>query len=356
KIDWDKSKEYSTEDDNLNIDVAIANSNIEAMSAFVASGSSTSNSPGREQLEYILNAVQAADINKIKDGTGYEIDQLIHQNRFEALPGGFIWEIKPKNEKIKDSISKELRIKLDELNNLKQEYDSKVREIETIRMQIFLDWHKYLIRLRGDEIIDNLTVYEIKKLISDKIKILDSIDLKSLETGIVNKHSEIDHELESDEKFILEKVSGARYFVPKNPVLLISSRDHWDYAGNRNKPDKESEVLQVRFSNEILKETGEGIIIKNDNIPFLEDVNKLISEQILYYKYTTENIISKIGKNEITGLPPEKLSVTVWKKNPWLPLMLQWDVSYRPIDKNIKQITKEALEEIVEKKEIDELW
>ncbi|MBE5320795.1 hypothetical protein IM793_16620 [Pedobacter sp. MR2016-19] len=210
-----------------NMRVAVGNTATEALAALMGK---VSNMPNPKDVEWLLNALQ---LGKLKDLLLLkEVDRTeqlnieLHTNGFNASGGGEFWEIsKIDSDKDKTglkSLNKSLGTLLNELNKIQFDYDRNLNEIESARIQIFMDWYRFIQLVRKDEDNhdhDNLEIGNVQGFIAKQIEELNA-------KADANDKELIKEKIEAIKKLIpkeyeLIRNSALRYWQPAEPVVLF---------------------------------------------------------------------------------------------------------------------------------------
>lgn len=107
----------------------------------------------KKDLEFLLNAFQQDILRRLNSGNVAhrieKVETLLHNSRFGTYPGGTTWLVRAKsavNNQQPSAQANEIELPfiaaktLSHLNALQANYDDNIRQIETSRQQLFLDW------------------------------------------------------------------------------------------------------------------------------------------------------------------------------------------------------------------------
>ncbi|MBW2569004.1 MAG: hypothetical protein JRE47_06450 [Deltaproteobacteria bacterium] len=388
-IHWDPGTKFLNRDNNSNLDIAVGNNSIEALSALLASQAGPD--MDKKSVEYILNALQLGALEKLDtpDGSAH-VEQALHQSEFKALSGGIIWRVTeqekegnvdPKESEDKDftlpdSLSKDLH----DLNVIQQNFNRTQDEIACLRWQIYSNWYKWMMLEYPDPSNEiSCDINDASGLINDQLSDLDikKSDLDQLSQDLQDKKTSIENQL--DDEYILKSLPAPRYWQPQEPVMLFSGESvkSVDRRGKRDSLDPKG-YLKCRISSEIINAvkfsidqssidvTGEDLcdISINSSGPYSQEIinilyetlfldsnnaifiaKKIISLQqysgagdVLSIKdqvvTTQEEIISQDNSALVdTQIPPAPVAISQWNKEAaWLPIFMQWNSNYYPIE------------------------
>ncbi|MDF5736621.1 MULTISPECIES: hypothetical protein [unclassified Nostoc] len=249
-----------------------------------------------------------------------------------------------------------IAFELNELNILQQQYDRQWDEIQDSRWQIFADWYKYMVAEYAPESnhLENVTIDDITSFIRREIDLLNkkvaetgeltflnnpqtNSDSRSATVNQENQQVLVDAQIDLSQlpqentlagqvveklldlhkrllklpiveksdsnstSFVLRVGLASRYWLPNEPVILLSGDQSFLNSSNRygQKDSLECQLTSTSYFN------ASGVIDK-------EGIN---GDSNLFAN------LPDFGKNQGQG------------KNPWIPLLLQWEVEYRPVRK-----------------------
>lgn len=330
-----------TANNKKEVDIAVGNTTAEAMSAYVAykytkeykAGISVDSKEFKtycSKLQDQLEALYLADVFQGRNlDIGFKFKEARHEKEFTAVSGGKFWTIRPisaqsnpttedNNSQIQLELPEEFAHLLNELNIRQQDCDRDDDEIESMRKQLVADWYKYMLCAyppSGDR-NDYPDVDEVKYFIR-------KYDLSPLQARIERNENlkqeckqvwqELKNELDKENaklrdpqnkntqkntEYSLESIPAPRYWLPREPVLLIADSP-------------------------IVKQTPrhgqDGRLYEDD----------LLRCQIVQLDQTN-NLKEKIDKLN-SGINEEKIGFTFWKEQPWHPFLLEWEVEVSSI-------------------------
>ena len=333
-LEWSSNKTYISTEQLKKVDIAFAPNEKEALSAL------TSN----DNRQRLFNAFQMGIEAKLDNPEGlFEIEKAIHDNRFTKYEGGYLWNIRNREE---DTISpptdqKELPVNasknLTSVNKCQELYNDACANIISIRQRLFADWCKYMTKKYDQVFIkemqeDTVTFSEIRQFIENtELKKLTNAlkSLKDTTSKLTTKLKTLENILKGS-KYIINRTTSPVYYQGNDPVILFKPDDsdtQWQYAGNRN--EVSTELLTCRLSTDILnKNSVPSILPDNVNVTFYKVMNALVNETQLFDSIPYSDMEHKVQVKEIHGKIPEKIAVTEWKEDSRLVMQLHWKVDY----------------------------
>ena len=384
-IQWkDKNATYEPQApflDDKNCRIAIGNTSAEALAALLAQ---ELDKPGVEEL---LAAFQSEMLSKNEDPQ--ELNSLLHQHRFGSFAGGRLFAIQQEtaaddqSHEVTDiTLPEGLQNLLLELNDLEGRCANQKRELDGYRWELYATWYKQARAFLPER------KSELRNQFEDQIDALISLIAakeKALETVVKQRDGQRQAiELSVQQQFSkLEFVTSPAppYWQANDPVLLVSaagiapSRRH-GHDGRYSEKD----VLHCRITGQEISPVivdipngPTGIRVRAPDlfmfphVPFegggtvprgikdallqecilLDSANAdLIAEQA----YIKADLESRPGKADLIknikalqrpdpsvqevrfvrfdGILPSPITLCDWEKNPWLPLFLEWRLSW----------------------------
>lgn len=362
------SKEYTGQSllETANVKLAVANTGTEALSAYLAE---TINPSCKAIVEEQLEALQLTEtLEQQQLDTGFKFEELRHEAGFNAVPGGSLWRIQldtANNQSNSETTSAqttlnlpdELSTLLNDLNQAQQTYDSVWAEIISRRRQLFCDWYKYMVSTYPPENswdiypnIDEVKAYIQEQGITPLMSQLaqvgtlnliqdDSGKLSSASGSVqsqaaaiavqinnlikeINTHNEAVRQEYSRRQeegeslppppvYSLERTSSARYWEPKEPVVLIVGDDA---------------ISSTQRHGEDGRLDPDGLL--NCHLLTLpEQIGKISEKQSFQEIYG--QILAKL--DELQQADPKQIGFATWEKQPWNPILLEWLVELFPV-------------------------
>lgn len=224
---WNHLADYSlpTELQDGDLNIAIGNTATEALAALIAT---LSGNEGLPNVELLLNALQLGQLQGVTNAD--QLDRLeklklaLHASTYNALDGGNIWQVGlvPSEDGNQGSgevtLDTALADKINDLNLLQTEYEKANEEINSMRSQVFMDWYKFMLVLRGAQ-KHNVTAAAIMNYILDNIELLN----EKIDTNKPDQINALTAEIKAalPAEYQLELVQGPRYYQPQEPVVLF---------------------------------------------------------------------------------------------------------------------------------------
>jgi hypothetical protein len=341
-IKWNSKQDYIKKPDFItqkDISIAFAPTNIEAFSALLVKNL------GNTNLTDILNTLQLGMLKFLDEkNANYIISQALNAKSFQHTNGGTVYSIekKLKSETDKDNqplLPNQITDQLNTLNLYQNKVDKQSDLIHSMKWRVFVDWYKYMRITHYD---DDESIKKFRETMDEAggdydhdtaaFIFAEISKIKDLQGELVNyqiKVTAIKQALQAGldnikkDYYQIKQNPGPRYYSPADPVLLLASKDvNWDYAGERNKPAQGGKIL-CRASSQLLPNTG--TVFNVPDVNFKADLIKILQESLLLIKDQQVNI----------GVSPENFAVQDWgNNNPWLPLTLQYQISYQDLAKN----------------------
>jgi hypothetical protein len=333
----------------------------------------------RSLLEDLVTGFQTG---LLAQGTGFaSMDSDLHQQGFTPVAGGQVWRITaekvtPGAEGVASaSLSKGLQEKLDDLNRLEAEYDRRARRLRDYQWELYAVWHRltHAKKHRKPKEVKELLnrnlealqkfVREYSRQVSEAKNLRDKkIDgeegvLKALERDYEDRVSKARDERPGvgekalpvrEPKYVLESEPCAPFYVPKDPVLLLSG-PAMEALGTELRPDG---ALPCRVTGEELQvvtygeergndynECRAADLMKNVSGSYLKAIppwaERLLGEALLLDKSSEmksapgPNGAYKDVKPKEPGVLPNDYGVFLWKHNPWIPIYGYWEVAWQ---------------------------
>jgi hypothetical protein len=396
-ITWDPTQSYNNLDVNISSSttVVVANSSIEAISAYIAQNYTEAGYPA-EKVEQLLNALQIGALEKINQpGGAAEAEERIHAKQFSTLSAGSLWELKPvsgSDDKVSnESYTPGIATALNRLNISEQAKQEAEEQLISLKKQLFFDWNKYMnikYENSGTNQGQGYSIWASNEIKSYLMAQIDAITTASTNgdtcTATVTKNLTLLKGLIPKELMAVP-VAAPRYYQPNDPAVLMFS-DHMSLSDRYGGDGKHNEdgTLQCRLNTNLTTELNFNagiasaspvgkltvaemallIPINFSNVTqapeilqaalelyFLDPAKSNLLASIICEQagQTTGNLAAfeksihsamtnfvagkSMTSSSITfdGTLPSPISLNSWTgKNPWIPIAMDWDVSFTP--------------------------
>lgn len=224
--------------------IAVANSGVEGLSAYLADELAPGDDPNKATIE---DQLEFLSIQPKLENNRLDLDAKFAENRhereFNVVHGGAHWIVrlklpsdaasKPDGQQPKVELSPEIAQGLNELNRQQRAYDRAMQVITDIRRLLFSDWYKYMLCAYPpegapedypdiDEVRYFIETHDLN-ILNEKVRPVDQQlrDLEATRTALdqlITQHNQ----KEGADQYILQSISAARYWQPKEPVVLIA--------------------------------------------------------------------------------------------------------------------------------------
>lgn len=318
--------------------VAIGNTGTEALSACLAP-TLRSNAP-KEIVEDQLEALHLApSLEHRQLDVAAKFVEGRHEKGFAAVPGGTLWTVQIESAVDKPAkadgaatvtLPPELGRLLNTVNKYQADYDRAWQKIESLRIQLFSDWYKYMLCAYPPEDtrdaypdIDQVASYVDyrRALLDEEITNAGEVALDETAEGVVAQVksgtassragalagaiNKLQTSLpRTGPAYKLKQTSGPRYWRPTEPSVLID--------GSIAEPSK-------RHGQDGLTTGG---LVPTD---FLSGVdNTDLAETRLRERFRQR--IDGIGASA------KNFAFTTWEAQPWNPFLLEWEIEVFPVE------------------------
>ena len=327
------------------VTVAIGNTGTEALSACLAKKLRGEKAIVEDHLEAMH---LSATLEHRQLDVGAKFSEARHEKGFTAVPGGTLWTIgvastadsaaDATDTPAEITLPHELGSLLNVLNQRQAEYDRAWQEIESLRVQLFSDWYKYMLCVYPPEDtrdaypdVDEVASYVANRVTSLNKKIartgkivLDEAGGRVVvfvdrgETGgslstvaarlatTINNLQAFIEEHPDRSAYRLKQTSGPRYWRPTEPSILLdgslakpSARHGQDAPGKK--------LLETQ------------LLIGADRATDLSDQN---------WRRKIREKIAEIGSSAGAD---KNFAFTTWDGQPWNPFLLEWEVEVFPV-------------------------
>ena len=323
--------------------VAIGNTGTEALSACMAQ-SFHGNAPKRIVEDHLEALHLAPTLEHRQLDVAAKFDEGRHEKGFAAVSGGILWTVQA--ETTSDSpaeargaskgmaLPEKLGRLLNTLNERQSKYDREWQAIESLRIQLFSDWYKYMLCAYPPEgtrdaypDIDKVAGYVERRVeeLNDRIAKAGTLALNetggrvvaqassaggdsTLASSLAKAINELQTLLDSQNRippFRLKQTSGPRYWRPTEPSVLIEGT----IADPSNRHGQDGRPTDGLLETQILSSTIWPTELTETSL-------RLIREGI-----------ARIG-----GRPGKNFAFTTWDGQPWNPFLLEWEVEVFPVE------------------------
>ena len=385
-VEWNpKRRQYVQARQPQPATLALGNTTVEAASALLASQPSLAD---LEDAEPVLNALQLGLLPSLAEPGGLaRVDDRLHEEGFTGSTGGTIWAVTPKPSDLRDAprnqpelLPAHLATLVNVLNVRQDRRDRLAAAIDSQRSQLFADWHKYSV-LRHDEeedpdagveLVEGITVEAAYGHLEAMVASLDARlrALDALDQDIVAAKRDVELAIRAPGagKFELKAVPSPRFWQPREPVIMLAG-EHLAASDRHggDGDDRPDGLLQCRLGALIVSDIRTpGPRLKANDLPRLkgpssgapaDTLNALVTEAFLLDSNRAELLALLLvlkgarvlttevaeaqralwagtpppssSKISFTGTPPAGRGLRRWSP-PWIPMFLQWEVSFYP--------------------------
>lgn len=366
-IEWDPARRYLQQADQP-LDMALANTTREALSALLAGGDDTTQL-SLNSLQFGLLAAAEKHDTSIRD-----FEQDVHEAGFVSLPGGATWSIGKADQKDHEgdppSVTAAQAQALASLNQRQARHDERLRGCLARQAQLFQDWHQFQQRVHsGPAQADPLFAW-LKR---------ESNDILKLRTRLASQQVRLRRQAHALQASLpvtlqLQNTAAPRFYQPAEPVLMLAGEDVRPPA--RHAPDTlEHDPGHYRLSSQRVKSVtldglganGTALTLDASELPqpglhpSLRKVSvlpDLISEALFICK-GSQQLLARLlarkhgdpqaildhllqGQSLLTedpaapvhyvGQAPAAALRRSWRRTPWLPLLVQYEISLATVE------------------------
>jgi hypothetical protein len=350
-IPWDRASAYLS-DPAKPLSVAIGGSGQEAISALLAAALDPHAYP---HVEWLLNALQ---FGVLAQGGGVaEVAEAVHAAGFARLPGGTRWT--PREQAPADD--------LDRLNSAQRGLDASERDRHARRERLFADWHKYLlVAYDSDDAPVELQgrAADVQARLEAEIAQITVMGARSEQ--LARERDELRGRLGDG----LTEATTARFYQPAEPVLVLSGHDAAAparYGGDGYLSCRlDTEVLEAVTLAAGLVAGSEPVVLPASELPGPRGaLGALVREALLLAAQpvvaaavaarggpgnpavldlaATTAALEKAAASLLAGEPtgpvsytgsaPDATILNAWAGTPWLPLRLDYELSFAPVQR-----------------------
>jgi len=327
------------------VSIAVGNNGTEALSACM--GRKLHGKAAKAIAEDHLEAMQlSAALEHRRLDVGAKFLEARHENGFTAVPGGTLWTVIAQSptqdaadaakSPTEVTLPRELAGLLNVLNKRQAEYDRACHKIESLRIQLFSDWYKYMLCMYPPADTrdsypdaDKVASYVEGRIETLNHKIARTGELEVKETGAgviasakahagslltlaeglanaINNVQGFIKSLPNSGRFKLKQTSGPRYWRPTEPSIVIEGA--LAEPSNRHGQDAAGENL---LRTHLFAATDATIE------PTERDFRRKLKDKIA----------------EMASVPGAtgNFAFTTWDGQPWNPFLLEWEIEVYPV-------------------------
>lgn len=347
----------------INAAASIGNTPAEALAAWFRA----ENHPDIPFFEQLLVAFQygyLADFTQGKPDQLARLGEILHDDQFAGFDSGIIYTIvadvaadDPTAEQI--DLPLQLAEDLNLLNVRQEQYDSALAHQDAFQWQTFADWYRIF-----------LATPETQN-IAFGVAARDLQNWSTLSTAVAALKGRRDEQLkivqdQVSSELVLRIIPADRYRQPSEPCILLTAPELQypvRYGGDGS--FREDGFLLCRLVPQILTAiavNGQSVaasrfngvaLVTPNHLPYSDACTALLEEACLLntaliaavtgvaaatLQPALEQLLAGKAQSvyQATGQPPSPLAVEWWNGNPWLPVALQWTVSYLPLQATVQ--------------------
>ncbi len=332
---------------NGNISLAIGNTGLEALSAYLASSIHASDSSIQKAL--VEQQLEALQLTSLLSNRQLDVDARLaearHTKSFLGVQGGSLWSIYTNSDQsggiasssdaqaqnaltLPDAMAQQLNT----LNLLQQAYDQAMQSVTSLRQQLFADWYKYMLSTYppddaladypdSDEVmyyLQNKSFPGLDQLIGSTGEITLLADASgALAKATASPASSLASDLadalnaliqavaqfnataavkQAKQTYLLGPIPGPRYWQPREPVALMVGP---------------AVIATDRYN-------------QNDDVQCAVLSNASAQTLLPSQFATIRAAIQQID-------PQTSIGFRTWTQQPWHPFMLEWEVELFPL-------------------------
>lgn len=323
--------------------IAVGNNGVEALSICMAQKLAANDS--ERIVEHQLQAMHLASrLEHLQVDVVPKFHEARHEEGFNAVPGGTLWTVRPEssNDSAAEASESAIDVKLPPqagwllniVNTLQAKYDREQQKIESMRIQLFSDWYKYMlcaypppdardsypdIDLVADYVEQNVDALN-DQLASTGTLIITEIGGRiiaesragapaSLADELAHAINElqllVDTHVDALKGYRLKQTSGPRYWLPTEPAVAL-----------------EGPLVKATARHGQDAQSSDGLM----KTQFLAWVDP---------KDPSERSLRGLIRETIKGIgsgPDANFAFTTWQKQPWNPFLLEWQVEVFPVE------------------------
>ncbi|WP_020613358.1 hypothetical protein [Sediminispirochaeta bajacaliforniensis] len=346
--------EYPSNTPTGEINIAIGNTSVEALSSLIANQLCDEK---KDVLERFLTMMQY-DLLHYSEGIDAvaEVENHIHAKEFEPEEGGSLWHIRLKGTDNDESgpkvrIPKGTGTQLTLLNKAQADYDGLCYALQSERQRLFSSWQRYVRRIEEPPAPWEKTTPSKEDIEKEIRRLCDTIDkLKSNIEDAEHDVKKAEKALEDiiapvKDRIILEKAVREPFYHAKPPVLLFGGAGiSRQYAYGEDGRFAKDGTLLCRTSL-IEGLDGTDLCLEEKDILSYCDISEnlppeykdLFCEVVCLSPDLLAEIEKKKGVQELNarGLAPSPIGYAPWRQ-PWISLFMEWSMIWSPTRTSIQ--------------------
>ncbi|MCR9072745.1 MAG: hypothetical protein NXI18_13585 [Alphaproteobacteria bacterium] len=335
---------YSGTLPTVELDLGIGNNPPEAVSCYLQNQVH----PDLDYFQVLLNGFLEGLLGTLatpQPGQLAALEEALHQNRFQAINGGYIYSIQSDGKAI------DLPVRLgDALNTLNQKAQTVQRleaEIASYQWQLFADWY----RIFMSDTADQQTSYNIAYNKLNGYSTLSG-SLATARSALQTQTGVVTAQLPPGASLV--QVPAARYWQPSDPAVLLSGdalsptgRARSAAAGGLLPCRLQDQLITAAAANGVTVTSGNfaaSALPANGALPASDAFGDLVFESLMLnaslltaitgatisYGDIQDALLGTASPVTLTGTAPTVGSVTEFAEQPWIPLLAYWEVTFAP--------------------------
>ncbi|TQS39949.1 hypothetical protein [Cryptosporangium phraense] len=302
--------------DDTRLTLAVGNTGLEAVAGYLAAEIAPDRAP---EVERLLGAVlELTGAGTPSPDVNAQLAEARHERTFRPVDGGTRWTISsqqkpgtaPDAEASDDlpDLPPDVSAALGELNRVQQAGERTRQQLAAARRELFADWYRYLLCAYPpyDELRDYPDVDTVKAFVE---RGLTPVNEAVVAAGRLDERrnalaARIERGLPDGGAYSLREVGAPRYYEPTEPVVLL--------VGDLVRPSP-------RY--------GQDHTFRPDAVLDTRIIDVDLSDPVAMWT-AAEPVWAELAQAADAGR--EQLGFKVWRRAPWHPVLLEWEVSYSP--------------------------
>ncbi|MGD0735475.1 MAG: hypothetical protein ABR976_10025 [Terracidiphilus sp.] len=368
-VRWDPDLEPGSP---ASITAVFGNTTAEATSVFLKESATDPSPAFCNQLQALISG----QLDRLSEpGGDLRVNRQFHQQRFSPVAFTNFWYAAKETDGTDafSSLDAEHKKLLHELNEAEQVNVTRREEASARQWQLFADWYKYL-KCKYPEGEDLPHPDDVRAFIEEQSLPRATLAIKAARSAAEAAATALKRLKDVlPPAFVLTARPQASCWRPVDPVLLLQGKDVKPavrFNGDGVLPCQVSGASQdhamlwaLDLRDGDVPGVGPARLDYISDMPDLgPDIDKLgpprlalqtavLEGRLLWPSWAGSRLAVRAGKPESapdvslwlaakdpqkagspwTGKPPAPKSVTNWSGNPWLPMMMHWDISYQPL-------------------------